>query len=297
MGVAPDHADRMARARRALDGLSIGDAFGQRFFVAPDAIDSMISWRAAPPAPWRWTDDTHMALSIVDELDARGAIDPYSLATRFGARYREDSARGYGAGAHEILGAIAAGIGWELVSPRVFGGEGSKGNGAAMRAAPIGAYFAGDLGAAREQADLASVPTHAHPEGRAGAIAVAVAAAIASRGEGLDARAFLRAVSVHIPSGACADGIERAIELVDVRDVRAVADVLGNGSRVLAEDTVPLCLWCAARHQGDYPAAIWTTVSALGDRDTTCAIVGGIVALSARGTIPSAWREAREPLR
>jgi hypothetical protein len=42
---------------------------------------------------------------------------------------------------------------------------------------------------------------------------------------------------------------------------------------------------------------MWTTVAGLGDRDTTCAIVGGIVALSAApATIPSTWVAAREPL-
>ncbi len=42
---------------------------------------------------------------------------------------------------------------------------------------------------------------------------------------------------------------------------------------------------------------MWLTVSGLGDRDTTCAIVGGIVSMftGAEG-IPSEWREAREPL-
>jgi hypothetical protein len=45
-----------------------------------------------------------------------------------------------------------------------------------------------------------------------------------------------------------------------------------------AQDTVPFALWCAARHLDDYAEALRLTVSGLGDRDTTCAIVGGIVA-------------------
>ena len=47
----------------------------------------------------------------------------------------------------------------------------------------------------------------------------------------------------------------------------------------------------------DFEAALWSTVSGLGDRDTTCAIVGGIVALSVgyKG-IPEAFSKAREPL-
>lgn len=42
--------------------------------------------------------------------------------------------------------------------------------------------------------------------------------------------------------------------------------------------------------------ALWTAVSGLGDRDTTCAIVGVIVALQV-GAVPSLWLAAREPLR
>ena len=42
---------------------------------------------------------------------------------------------------------------------------------------------------------------------------------------------------------------------------------------------------------------MWTTVSALGDRDTTCAIAGGIVAARVGLTgLPQVWRAAREPL-
>ncbi|MEJ2710230.1 MAG: ADP-ribosylglycohydrolase family protein [Anaerolineales bacterium] len=70
---------------------------------------------------------------------------------------------------------------------------------------------------------------------------------------------------------------------------------LGSGSRVSAQDTVPYCLWCAAHHLRDYAQALWTTVSGMGDRDTTCAIVGGIVVLSA-GQVPEDWRQRREPL-
>src|SRR4051812_6349887 len=53
---------------------------------------------------------------------------------------------------------------------------------------------------------------------------------------------------------------------------------------------------CAARHLGAFEEALWATVSGLGDRDTTCAIVGGILALHGNAEIPQAWLEAREPL-
>ena len=60
-------------------------------------------------------------------------------------------------------------------------------------------------------------------------------------------------------------------------------------------DTVPFALWCAARWIDDYEECMWRTVEGLGDRDTTCAIAGGIVAL--RSPVPAEWVAAREPLR
>jgi ADP-ribosylglycohydrolase len=71
--------------------------------------------------------------------------------------------------------------------------------------------------------------------------------------------------------------------------------VLGTGWEVSARDTVPFCLWCAANCLDDFEEAMWRTVAGRGDRDTTCAIVGGIVALSSR-QVPAAWIARREPL-
>jgi ADP-ribosylglycohydrolase len=72
---------------------------------------------------------------------------------------------------------------------------------------------------------------------------------------------------------------------------------LGNGSQIISQDTVPFALWCAARHLTEFEEAIWTTVAGFGDRDTTCAIAGGIVALAVgREALPSEWLAAREPL-
>jgi len=43
-----------------------------------------------------------------------------------------------------------------------------------------------------------------------------------------------------------------------------------------------------------YKDALWTTVAGLGDRDTTCALVGGIVASKNEIAIPADWLAARE---
>ena len=50
----------------------------------------------------------------------------------------------------------------------VFGGMGSMGNGAAMRVAPLGAYWADDYSTVVEQARLSADVTHAHADGQTG---------------------------------------------------------------------------------------------------------------------------------
>lgn len=64
----PDHATRIARARLSLDGLSLGDAFGERFFGDPDRVADAIAARSLPRGPWGYTDDTVMALAVFEVL-------------------------------------------------------------------------------------------------------------------------------------------------------------------------------------------------------------------------------------
>ena len=86
----------------------------------------------------------------------------------------------------------------------------------AMRVAPLGAYFADDLVQVREQALASAAPTHAHPDGQAGAVAVAIAAAMAWHlTERPDAGLLFRTVLAHTPEGPTRQGIEKASELLE----------------------------------------------------------------------------------
>jgi ADP-ribosylglycohydrolase len=301
MTLPPDHDARLALARRSLEGLSVGDAFGEQFFVDVALAAHRIQTRTAPgrPGSWWWTDDTAMAISVVDVLAELGTIDVDALAAAFAARYRLEPARGYGGGAHQLFGEVLAGKAWRDAAGQLFEGMGSFGNGGAMRVAPLGAYFHDDLDRVVVEASRSAEPTHHHPEGRAGAVAIAVAAALAQQIAGgtrpRDGAALIAEVRRSTPRGQVRDGIGEAEKLLHLEDARSAARVLGNGSSVSAQDTVPFCLWAIARHLDDYEQALWTTVTALGDRDTTCAIVGGVVALSAPA-IPEAWLAAREAL-
>jgi len=295
-----DSPDRLARAQCSLEGLSVGDAFGERFFAASFLVAQLAAQRQLPVPPWRWTDDTAMAIAIVATLRADAGIDPDRLAVRFADAYSEEPLRGYAEGMHRLLPAIRSGAPWRSAAGQLFGGQGSYGNGAAMRVAPLGGYFADDLPAVVEHARRSTVVTHAHPEGVAGAIAVAVAAALAwQAGQGTArpaAAAWLEAIVALVPPSEVRSRLLVAQRRGAVTPARA-AVALGNGSRVSAQDTVPFALWCAAHYLDSYEDALWAAVSVGGDIDTNGAIVGGIVALyTGVAGIPEEWRASREPL-
>ena len=126
--------DALSRALLSLKGLSVGDAFGEQFFMDPDEAEIRITERTLPVAPWPYTDDTEMALSVVATLRDFGGIHQDALARSFTAHY--DSRRGYGPNMHRLLARIREGEHWSIVAPSLFGGAGSQGNGAAMRAPP-----------------------------------------------------------------------------------------------------------------------------------------------------------------
>ena len=289
----------LARAMDSLEGLSCGDAFGENFFGMGRFHES-VHGRQLPPGVWRVTDDTVMAVSIVETLRVYGEIVEERLADHFVRLY--DLSRGYGPAMHGLLGRLAqrGGTAWRGEAASLFGGRGSFGNGSAMRVAPLGAYFADDLDRVGHEATRSAHTTHANPEAAAGAIAVALAAAFAvrSRRQAIPPpREFLESIADRLPDSVVKAGVLKAIDLpADTHAVVAGA-LLGNGAQVTAMDTVPFALWCAAQSLSDFEDAMWHTVSAGGDMDTTCAIVGGIVGsrVGASG-IPESWLKRRETL-
>jgi ADP-ribosylglycohydrolase len=128
--------EALARARLALEGLSVGDAFGS-VFEFDAAMLHLIEERKLPPVPWRWTDDTNMALSMVENLRRFGQIEQDALVTSFIEHF--DPMRGDGIGLRTMVSRMREGEDWRLVSRDMFWQQGSFGNGAAMRVAPIGA--------------------------------------------------------------------------------------------------------------------------------------------------------------
>jgi ADP-ribosylglycohydrolase len=294
-----DHAVRVERMKLSLDGLGMGDALGEMLSYQAHAAPRRLAENNLPAGPWFHTDDTEMAISIVQVLKSHGYVDQNALAKRFARRFERDPERGYGKMTRIQMREIMTGAKWRDTAANAFGGQGSMGNGSAMRVAPLGAYFADDLERCVEEARASSLVTHTHPEGVAGAIAVAIATAMAWQLRGISSTGhqFFDAVLQHTPESKVRRGILLASTTPPEMPMTDVARALGNGSLVTAPDTAPFCIWMAAHHPDHFVEALGKTVCAGGDCDTNAAIVCGIVALSAgRESIPTEWLKAREPI-
>ena len=168
----------------ALLGLAVGDATGAPYEgLTSDLIYHQFG-RASeivarePNFELCCTDDTHMALGVAECLIAHGCIVQDDLAQIFARNF--DPKRGYGAGAARLLDAVQQGKDWRSVLTAFFP-DGSFGNGAAMRVAPVGLLFADNLKKVAAEAREQALVTHAHPLGVEGAVLMAVAVALATR--------------------------------------------------------------------------------------------------------------------
>lgn len=183
----------------ALIGTMAGDQLGAPFEGQPgDVVASRMDGSNRSAADWiqlsRYTDDTQMMIGLAESLAALGRLDGADVARRFAENYEPD--RGYGGGAHRVLSALRDGCAWDQAATLVFP-DGSFGNGAAMRVAPVGVFFWRDRAARRQAAEASAVVTHAHPLGMEGAVlqAHAIAEAISAVHDGFTPAAFIASLA------------------------------------------------------------------------------------------------------
>lgn len=112
-------------AHASLDGLVLGDAFGDGWFTRSDEdAEQLWAARELRPAPWSWTDDSAMAFVLFAHLVAYGEVRPGALAREFAAEYERDPNRGYGPSMHGILRRIGDGEDWQRSPPGSSAGRG-----------------------------------------------------------------------------------------------------------------------------------------------------------------------------
>src|SRR5262249_42063500 len=144
---------------------------------------------------------------------------------------------------------------------------------------PIACAFHDNLELLAALAEEATGMTHAHPLGRAGGVAhaVAIAHVVAQKWEHVDATSLLAAIVQQraVRDTALAAKLKAVHSLLEREaDSADAAHVLGNG--VLADEAVPLALFAFLRWAPDFTSVVTNTILAGGDTDTTAAMSGAL---------------------
>ncbi len=274
-------------ARGALLGTFVGDALGMPFEgAAPAEVPEPLEMVNARLGRGTYTDDTQMMIALAESLIEHGRVEEEHLARAFQDAYDPD--RGYGGGTRRVLELWASGMPVADAAGQLFDGQGSRGNGAAMRIAPVAVRYAGEPSRLCAEADRSARVTHAHPVGVDAAVVQAAAIGAALRGE--DALEVARSAG---RTEEMRDGLRDVGELLPATPEPAeVAARLGSSSD--ARRSVPAAVYAAVAH-ATFEQAVGYAVRVGGDTDTVAAMAGAIVgARDGAQCIPARWLEALE---
>jgi len=297
--------------RGAILGGAVGDALGrpaetkmpvvvERLFGRLTDYQKSSRWHEGPVGTI--TDDTQLTMEVARCLVAHGGVfDPQDFAAQ--CKKSRIDIRGIGQATSKAIGRLHRMPWWEA-------GVESVGNGAAMRAAPVGLAAIGEPDRLRRQAALATVVTHAHPMAVVSAVAHAwvVAALAATPAGSLDVGGLMGGLAAMIDDladdgmaerewehrpGKTGDPVRLADRLAEVPGWldAPVADALAffyNGAYVL--ESLPAALWFFLRCPDDVEGVIVEAVMGGHDADTVASMAGAYVgAYLGDSAFPERW--------
>jgi poly(ADP-ribose) glycohydrolase ARH3 len=277
--------DYYERFAGCLLGLALGDAVGAPFEGSSQGVKP--DFQNKLPELLRYTDDTEMAIGVAESLIAAGGFHSDHMARTFVENYHPF--RGYGPGTAAILTMVGRGINWREANTIVFK-EGSFGNGAAMRAAPLGLYFSSRKELLRAAVEEASSITHSHPLGKEGAVILASAVAtILTQGGQFEKTSFLHTISENTMLETYREKLHIIRNLYQKEDrIDSIVHALGNS--ILAHESVPAALFAFMQYGEDFKKTIEFCISLGGDTDTIGAMAGALSGcLVGANSLPHDW--------
>lgn len=289
MTSAAPRADRIA-------GLLLGTAIGDSIGLPREGLSARLAAQMyRGPLRQRFvlgrgmlSDDTeHACMTAQALLSCAG--DPRRFARALAGKLR-----------WWLLG-LPAGIGWGTLRAIVRlwvgysperSGVMSAGNGAAMRAPIIGAWF-DDLDQMAGFVDASTRITHRDPRARAGSLAVAIATHHAARSRTIAAATVLRDIRARVVDPELLASLDRVDDALarELTPAQLAAELgLSRGVTGYIHHTVPMCLFAWLRSPHDFRSAVSEVVALGGDADTTGAIVGALAGATVGASrLPAEW--------
>jgi len=296
------------RAAGSLLGLALGDALGfvveaaapaeAADYVRAELRQGLAGARArAPFSPGQYSDDTQLARELLISIRQSSGFDPAAFATRLARLFAEGRAVGAGPGCRGAAERLAAGTPWERAgAPPPYAG-----NGAAMRAGPLGTLYGDDparlVAIARDQA----LVTHRDSRAVAGSVAVAAAVALGAEPGPLNGAELLAQVAALVGDidrsvAAAVRGVAGWLALTPEAAARLTAgledpgrDAERTGLSPFVTCGVAWSLYAFLRSPDDYWETLCTAIGIGGDTDTVAAMAGAMSgARLGPGALPAA---------
>uniref|UniRef100_T1IQS5 ADP-ribosylhydrolase ARH3 n=1 Tax=Strigamia maritima TaxID=126957 RepID=T1IQS5_STRMM len=292
----------------SLIGCLIGDCLGERFESAELPVLLSVSKVAnffealqrgeKEQGSLPYTDDTAMTKELAKSIIDNKSINNQDLAKRLTQLYYAEPDRGYGTHVGQVFHTLKRmrNLG-DVLKPAKdqFQGTGSYGNGAAMRATPVGLFFHKDLDVLIEAARDSSLVTHAHCNGYNGAILQAMAvrqALLTDPSDSINPLEFVQELRKQMEKVEKNGNphfthqlkkIEMLLSEPEMPDKQRVVDDLGND--VSALNSVPTAIFAylvsgkqlkGIDTDNLFERTIHYAISLGGDTDTIACMAGGI---------------------
>lgn len=279
------------RAGGAILGGAIGDALGAGYEFAsapePDEVTMLPGTLTGEPAG-HWTDDTTMAIAILEVAAREGTLTTTHAITAVGTRFLQwfgSGPRDVGSHTRRVLSRSTSGSTMTSTAANVQAENPiAAGNGSLMRTGPVAlAHLGNDMqlaAAAKAMSEL----THAHPDAVAACVLWTAAIDRTVRTGTLEGpRAGLHMIDPHRR-----EYWEQAIADAESNDPW---DFSPNGHVVIAFQAAWSAIH-ATRHETNHVVAGLRQAVAIGDdTDTVAAIAGYLLgACYGVGGVPSEWR-------
>lgn len=252
------------------------------------------------------TDDTMESVIISQVLIQHGVFseDAFNTAMKkWAIEQRMLESTVIGPSTRRYLTALIGGA-----DPKLTAGKGVT-NGSAMRVAPIGIRYHGDLGKCIEAAAASSMPSHGSKPAVAAACAVAAGVALGVHG-GCTPRDVLRAAAdaaaygEKIGAEITAPSVSRRLKLVETivdqakeADISAVLDELVAifGASMMSYESVSIAFGAFYATGGHGASGVLAAINAGDDADTNGSICGNLCgAYSGANAFPALWRNRVE---
>jgi poly(ADP-ribose) glycohydrolase ARH3 len=281
-----DH--KLSKFIGCLVGTAVGDSLGARREGSSAFVE------VADLSP-RYTENTAMTIAVAESLVECKDFHYWHMAELFLRKYEQEPWRRYGHTITRVFRLMRNGkLGFGMIDRDLYP-DGSYGNGAAMRVAPVGLLYHDDPRMLRDIAYHSAGITHSHELGLEGAALQACAVALAALAEPgeLSITDFLGTLRMFAKPGPYQGKLKTIIGFLENGASREdVVAKLGNGTSCL--ESVPTAIYAFLSHR-DFKSAVIYAVSLGGDADTIGAMTGAIAgACYGIEGIPSQWRETVE---